>query len=94
MIILLPKFGFLTSPQQDTVFSQILSAETIQGRNYLRKNSIYKNRSDLVNLENPLAEQVPFLQTYAGTDYFDNGTAQYIEKENIQRGSWRTSGQC
>ena len=52
------------------------------------------NRSDFVNLENPLAEQLPFLQTYAGTDYFDNGTSQYIEKENIQRGSWRTSGQC
>ena len=35
------------------------------------------------------AEQAPFLQTYAGTDYFDNFTSQYVKNMSLQRGTWR-----
>ena len=45
-----------------------------------------------MNLKNIIAEQAPFLQTYAGTDYFDDVTANFINQENLQRGTWRVSG--
>ena len=44
---------------------------------------------NLVNLNSfSKAEHVPFLQTYEGTVYFDNSTAAYIKKMNLQRGTW------
>ena len=48
--------------------------------------------ADLVNLKNIIAEQAPFLQTYTGTDYFDNITANFINQEKLQRGTWKISG--
>ena len=50
------------------------------------------NWTDLVNLDKLIAEQAPFLQTYAGSNYFDNATAHYIQQEKLQRGTWRISG--
>ena len=46
-----------------------------------------------MNLDKLIAEQAPFLQTYAGSDYFDLATAQYIQQEKLQRGTWRISGE-
>ena len=45
-----------------------------------------------MNLDKLIAEQAPFLQTYAGSDYFDNATANYIQQEKLQRGTWRVIG--
>ena len=45
-----------------------------------------------MNLDKLIAEQAPFLQTYAGSNYFDNVTAHYIQQEKLQRGTWRVIG--
>ena len=56
------------------------------------KFSNFHKLADLVNLTYLIAEQAPFLQTYAGTDYFDDAAANFINQENLQRGTWRVSG--
>ena len=37
------------------------------------------------------AEQAPFLQTYEGTNYFNQYANQFIMKNNLQRGQWRNN---
>ena len=37
------------------------------------------------------AEQAPFLQTYEGTNYFNQYANQFIQENNLQRGQWRNN---
>jgi hypothetical protein len=55
----------------------------------LPKSRDYCTLKPLVKLVPYLAEQPSFLQTYKGTEYFNENATQYITEMNLQRGKWR-----